>query len=106
MRHIADRVAVLYLGKIMELADVDAIYNDPRHPYTRALLSAVPVPDPKVEAVRVRVILEGDIPSPANPPPGCPFSTRCPVVQERCSLEEPEYREVAPNQWVACHFAT
>ncbi len=106
VRHIADRVAVLYLGKIMELADVDAIYNDPRHPYTRALLSAVPVPDPKVEAVRVRVILEGDIPSPANPPPGCPFSTRCPVVQERCSLEEPEYREVAPNQWVACHFAT
>jgi len=105
VRHIADRVAVLYLGKIMEIADVDSLYNDPKHPYTQALLSAVPVPDPEVEAVRERVILEGDIPSPANPPPGCPFNTRCPIAQERCVIEVPEWRELGDGQWVACHFA-
>jgi oligopeptide transport system ATP-binding protein len=105
IRHIADRVAVMYLGKIMELTDVDSLYNDPKHPYTKALLSAVPVPDPEVEAVRKRVILEGDIPSPANPPPGCVFSTRCPIAQERCSLEVPEFRQLGPGRWVACHYA-
>jgi oligopeptide transport system ATP-binding protein len=105
IRHIADRVAVMYLGKIMELADVDELYNEPKHPYTKALLSAVPVPDPEVEASRRRVILEGDIPSPANPPPGCPFNTRCPVAQERCSAEVPEWRELGTDHWVACHFA-
>ena len=105
VRHIADRVAVMYLGRIMELADVDDLYTTPRHPYTQALLSAVPVPDPKVEAVRQRVILEGDIPSPANPPPGCPFNTRCPVAQERCVVEVPAWRELASGHWVACHFA-
>jgi len=105
VRHIADRVAVMYLGKIMELADVDHLYNDPKHPYTQALLSAVPVPDPVVEASRERVILEGDIPSPANPPPGCPFNTRCPVAKERCVTEVPEWRELEPGRWVACHFA-
>jgi oligopeptide transport system ATP-binding protein len=105
VRHIADRVAVMYLGKIMELADVDRLYNDPKHPYTQALLSAVPVPDPVVEASRERVILEGDIPSPANPPPGCPFNTRCPVAKERCVTEVPEWRELEPGRWVACHFA-
>jgi len=105
VRHIADRVAVMYLGKIMELADVDELYSTPKHPYTKALLSAVPVPDPKVEAVRKRVILEGDIPSPANPPPGCPFNTRCPVAQERCVIEVPEWRELSTGHWVACHFA-
>ena len=105
IRHIADRVAVLYLGKIMELADVDSLYNDPKHPYTQALLSAVPVPDPEVEAARTRTILEGDIPSPANPPPGCVFNTRCPVAQERCVAEVPEWRELAPGHWAACHFA-
>ena len=105
VRHIADRVAVMYLGKIMEMSDVEALYADPKHPYTRALLSAVPVPDPVVEATRERIILEGDIPSPANPPPGCPFNTRCPMAQERCVLEVPEWRELEPGRWVACHFA-
>jgi oligopeptide transport system ATP-binding protein len=105
IRHIADRVAVMYLGKIMELAEVEDLYTDPAHPYTQALLSAVPVPDPEVEAARQRVILEGDIPSPANPPPGCPFNTRCPMAQERCVAEVPEFREFQPGRWVACHFA-
>jgi oligopeptide transport system ATP-binding protein len=105
VRHIADRVAVLYLGRIMELSEADDLYNNPRHPYTKALLSAVPVPDPVLEARRQRVILEGDIPSPADPPPGCPFNTRCPVAQNRCALEVPEWRELGPGHWVACHFA-
>jgi oligopeptide transport system ATP-binding protein len=104
IRHIADRVAVMYLGKIMELTEVDELYTNPKHPYTQALLSAVPVPDPEVEATRKRVILKGDIPSPANPPPGCPFNTRCPIAQERCVAEAPEWRELAPDHWVACHF--
>ena len=105
IRHIADRVAVMYLGKIMELANVDQLYTSPKHPYTQALLSAVPVPDPQVEATRKRVILQGDIPSPANPPPGCPFNTRCPVAQPRCVEEVPEWRRLPSGQWVACHFA-
>jgi oligopeptide transport system ATP-binding protein len=105
IRHIADRVAVMYLGKIMELGSVDQLYNNPKHPYTMALLSAVPVPDPVLEANRERVILEGDIPSPANPPPGCPFNTRCPIAQERCVTEVPAFREIDPGRWVACHFA-
>jgi len=105
VRHIADRVAVMYLGKIMELADVDQLYTTPKHPYTVALLSAVPVPDPKVEATRERIILQGDIPSPANPPPGCVFNTRCPIAQERCVVEVPEWRQLDAGQWVACHFA-
>lgn len=105
IRHIADRVAVMYLGQIMELANVDELYTQPKHPYTKALLSAVPVPDPEVEGSRKRVILEGDIPSPANPPPGCPFNTRCPIAQDRCSAEVPEWREVGTGHWVACHFA-
>jgi oligopeptide transport system ATP-binding protein len=104
IRHIADRVAVMYLGKLMELADADELYTNPQHPYTRALLSAVPVPDPEIETTRRRIILEGDIPSPANPPPGCVFNTRCPIAQERCVAEVPEWRELRPGHWVACHF--
>ena len=104
VRHIADRVAVMYLGHIMELADVDDLYGDPRHPYTRALQSSAPVPDPVVEATRVKIILEGDIPSPSNPPPGCPFNTRCPDAVDRCHEEIPVWREVAPGHGVACHL--
>jgi oligopeptide transport system ATP-binding protein len=105
VRHIADRVAVMYLGRIVELAPVDQLYEHPKHPYTRALHSAVPVPDPVVESQRTRVILKGDIPSPANPPSGCPFHTRCPVARDRCSTDVPENREIAPGHFVACHFA-
>jgi len=104
VRHIADRVAVMYLGRFMELGDVNAVYDNPLHPYTIALHSAVPVPDPEVEAERTQIILEGDIPSPSNPPPGCPFNTRCPIAQDRCVEEVPEWTEVEPNHWVACHF--
>ncbi len=105
VRHIADRVAVLYLGRLVEMADVDALYDNAKHPYTRALHSAVPVPDPIIEANRNRVILEGDIPSPADPPPGCSFHTRCPVAQDQCSLDLPVWQELEPGHWVACHFA-
>jgi oligopeptide transport system ATP-binding protein len=105
IRHIADRVAVMYLGQIMELADVNDLYTKPKHPYTKALLSAVPVPDPEVEATRNRVILTGDIPSPANPPTGCPFNTRCPIAQDICTTDKPAWRDLGDGQWVACHFA-
>ena len=105
VRHIADRVAVMYLGTLVELADTDSLFDDPKHPYTQALHSAVPVPDPLLEATRERVILKGDIPSPSNPPSGCVFHTRCPVAEDRCKQEIPEWREVNPGHWVACHFA-
>jgi len=104
VRHIADRVAVMYLGRIMELADVNAIYEDPRHPYTLALQSSAPVPDPVVEATREKIVLEGDIPSPSNPPAGCVFCTRCPEAVDRCRTEVPVWREVAPGHGVACHL--
>lgn len=105
VRHICDRVAVMYLGKMMELATRNDLYTAPRHPYTKALLSAVPVPNPEMEARRERVILKGDVPSPANPPAGCVFSTRCPIAVERCTQDVPEWRQIEAGHWVACHLA-
>jgi len=102
VRHISDRMGVMYLGKVVELADRDEIYLNPLHPYTQALISAVPIPDPEVCEQRQRVILEGDIPSPADPPVGCNFNTRCPKRKDGCVEEEPHYLEVAPGHWVAC----
>jgi oligopeptide transport system ATP-binding protein len=102
VRHISNRVGVMYLGKIVELSYRTELYTNPLHPYTQALLSAVPVPDPKVEARRKRIILSGELPSAANPPAGCPFHTRCPIAVETCSHQVPAWREVIPDHWVAC----
>ena len=102
VRHISDRVVVMYLGKVMEIADRDALYADPLHPYTQALLDAVPVPDPALEAVRKYYVLGGEVPSPLNPPPGCVFHTRCPRAGEECKINIPELREVRPRHYAAC----
>lgn len=103
VKYISDRVMVMYLGKVMEITEADRLYEQPAHPYTKALLSAIPIPDPKVELTKKRIKMEGEIPSPLNPPSGCRFANRCPYVEERCREEEPELRLIAPNHYVACH---
>ena len=105
VRHISDRVAVMYLGKVVELADRNALYEDPLHPYTRALLSAVPIPDPKLEGTRERMVLRGEVPSALSPPSGCVFHPRCPIAVDRCSAAIPPLREIRPSHWAACHLA-
>jgi oligopeptide transport system ATP-binding protein len=102
VRHISDRVTVMYLGKLMEMSDRVELYENPLHPYTKALLSAVPIPDPVVEATRERIILTGDVPSPLFPPSGCVFHTRCPLVIDECRERVPEWREATRDHWVAC----
>jgi len=103
VRHISTRIAVMYLGKIVELTDRGTLYDNPLHPYTQALLSAVPIPDPMVEEKRQRILLQGDLPSNSNPPKGCNFCTRCPVVMDICPEHQPEWKEATPGHWVACH---
>jgi oligopeptide transport system ATP-binding protein len=104
VRHISKRVGVMYLGVLAELADCDEIYSHPLHPYTQALLSAIPIPDAAIERQRSRIILKGDVPSPVNPPSGCRFRTRCPLAKTICAEERPAWREVASRHWVACHL--
>ena len=102
-RHISDRIAVMYLGKMVELADASEIYDHPMHPYTKSLMSAVPQPDPRIARANKRIVLSGDIPSPLNAPSGCPFRTRCPHASEACAASMPEFKEISPGHFAACH---
>lgn len=104
VRYISDRIAVMYLGRIVELGECDEVYRMPLHPYSKALISAAPVPDPDFDRSN-RILLTGDLPSPANPPPGCRFHTRCPMAREKCKVDDPELREITPGHFSACHFA-
>ena len=104
VKHISDRVGVMYLGNMVELADSETLYEDPLHPYTKALLSAIPIPDPRVEKQRSQIHLEGEVPSPVNPPEGCHFCNRCKYATEKCSQEAPVMREIKEGHYVACHL--
>lgn len=104
VKYVSDRIAVMYLGRIVELAESGDLYDAPQHPYTNALMSAIPVPDPEAATRRERIILQGELPSPISPPSGCPFRTRCPFAMERCAQEAPVFREVRPGHWAACHL--
>ena len=106
VRHISDRVAVMYLGKIVEITRSDELYDNPLHPYSLALLSAVPIPDPVVDRKRKRILLTGDVPSPILPPPGCHFHPRCSLAQDTCSQKEPELKDIGGEHWVACHLVS
>ncbi|SFL31930.1 oligopeptide transport system ATP-binding protein [Paenibacillus sp. 1_12] len=104
VKHISDRIGVMYLGKLIEVTTSDALYAKPLHPYTQSLLSAIPIPDPEIERTRERIILKGEIPSPLNPPSGCPFRTRCPYVMDVCAAIMPEFKEIEPDHYAACHL--
>ena len=104
VKHISDRVGVMYLGKMMELATSSELYESPLHPYTQALLSAIPIPDPKIEKLRQRIKLQGELSTPINPRPGCRFASRCRYAVEKCSNEDPIFREVKKDHFVACHI--